>query len=639
MPEATVAAQPDQLRLATAGSVDDGKSTLIGRLLYDTKSVMQDQLDEVAATSQRRGSNGVDLSLLSDGLRAEREQGITIDVAYCYFATPRRRFVLADTPGHLQYTRNMVTGTSTANAALVLVDASKGVLEQTRRHAFIASLLRVPHLVICINKMDLVTWSERVYDEIVAEFSRFAGRIDIADVTFIPISALEGDNVVESSGRMPWYRGPPLLYYLEHVHIAADHNLLDARFPVQWVIRHAESGYRGYAGQMASGVLRPGDEVVVLPGGSRATVSAVEIFEGPLSEAVAPMSLTVRLAEDIDVSRGDLVCRANNQPAVVRELDAMMCWMSEEPLVPGRRFSVKHPTRTVSAVAEEIVYRVDVNTLHRDEAASKLTINDIGRIRLRLAAPLAVDAYRRNRATGSFIVIDDATNQTVGGGMILTPAAPSVAVDGVRSTNVVWSPSALTRAQRWRSLGQSGATLWLTGLPASGKSTLAIEVERRLVTAGRHACRLDGDNLRHGLNGDLGFDAASRAENVRRTAHVAALLADSGAVAIVSLVSPYGADRAAARIVHEQRELAFVEVFVDTPLEECERRDPKGLYARARRGEVPAFTGISDRYEEPEAPEARVEGHGCAIDVQVAVILTALERIAPPIKRSSMTPP
>jgi bifunctional enzyme CysN/CysC len=634
MPEATVAAQPDQLRLATAGSVDDGKSTLIGRLLYDTKSVMQDQLDEVAATSQRRGSSGVDLSLLTDGLRAEREQGITIDVAYRYFATPRRRFVLADTPGHLQYTRNMVTGTSTANASLVLVDASKGVLEQTRRHAFIASLLRVPHLVICINKMDLVAWSERVYDEIVAQFSRFAGRIDIADVTFIPISALEGDNVVESSGRMPWYCGPPLLYHLEHVHIAADHNLLDARFPVQWVIRHADSGYRGYAGQMASGVLRPGDEVVVLPGGGRATVLAVETFDGPLSEAIAPMSLTVRLVEDIDVSRGDLVCRANNQPTVVRELDAMMCWMSDEPLVTGRRFSVKHPTRTVPAVAEEIVYRVDVNTLHRDEAACELTINDIGRIRLRLAAPLAVDAYRRNRATGSFIVIDDATNQTVGGGMILSPAAPPVAVDGARSTNVVWSPSALTRAERWRSLGQSGATLWLTGLPASGKSTLAIEVERRLVTAGRHACRLDGDNLRHGLNGDLGFDSASRAENVRRTAHVAALLADSGAVAIVSLVSPYAADRAAARVVHEQLELAFVEVFVDTPLEECERRDPKGLYARARRGEVPAFTGISDRYEEPEAPEARVEGHGCAIDAQVAVILAALERTAPPIKRS-----
>jgi bifunctional enzyme CysN/CysC len=624
-----MAAPPDLLRVATAGSVDDGKSTLIGRLLYDTKSVMQDQFDEVAALSDRRGSARVDLSLLADGLRAEREQGITIDVAYRYFATPRRRFVPADTPGHVQYTRNMVTGTSTANASLVLVDACKRVLEQTRRHAFLASLLHVPHLVICINKMDAVGWSEGVYDEIVADFSRFAGRIDIADVTFIPISALEGDNVVEHSGHMPWYRGPPLLYHLEHVHIVADHNLLDARFPVQWGIRDDACGYRGYAGQLASGALRPGDEVVVLPRGSRATISALETFDGPLDEAFAPMSLTVRLREDVDVSRGDLLCRANNQPAVVRELDAMVCWMSGEPLVAGRRFAVKHTTRTVSAVTEEIVYRIDINTLHRDQSASALALNDIGRVRLRLSAPLAVDAYRRNRATGSFILIDEASNQTGSGGMVLQPVVAPVAVEGARSANVVWSPSALTRAQRWHSLGQSGATLWLTGLPASGKSTLATEVERRLVTAGRQAYRLDGDNLRHGLNGDLGFDAASRAENVRRTAHVAALLADSGAVAIVSLVSPYAADRAAARAVHERLDVPFVEIYVDTPLHECERRDPKGLYARARTGEIAAFTGISDRYDEPVAPEARVVGHGTAVEAQVGAVLAALERAAP----------
>ncbi len=550
MPDALAATQPDLLRLATAGSVDDGKSTLIGRLLYDTKSIMQDQLDEVAALSEQRSAGHLDLSLVTDGLRAEVEQGITIDVAYRYFATPRRRFVLADTPGHVQYTRNMVTATSTASLSLVLVDARKGVLEQTRRHTFIASLLHVPHLVICINKMDTVDWSERAYDEIVAEFSRFTSRIDIADVTFIPVSALAGDNVVEPSAHMPWYRGPPLLYHLERVHIAADHNLLDARFPAR---------------------------------------------------------------------------------SVVGELDAMVCWMASESLCAGRRLVVKHTTRTVQALAEEIVYRIDVNTLHRDESAVELRLNDIGRVRLRLSAPLAVDAYRHNRATGSFIVIDETTNQTVGGGMVPHPAIAPQAVDvGGRSANVVWSPSALTRAERWRSLGQSGATLWLTGLPASGKSTLAVEVERRLVIAGRQAYRLDGDNLRHGLNGDLAFDAASRSENVRRTAHVAALLADSGAVAIVSLVSPYAADREAARTVHEQADVPFVEVFVDTPLDECERRDPKGLYARARRGEIEAFTGISDRYDEPAEPEARVAGVGGAVDAQVAVILAALARASSP---------
>ena len=629
MSGAIALAQPDLLRLVTAGSVDDGKSTLIGRLLYDTKSIMQDQLDDVAALSGRRGVDGLDLSLLTDGLRAEREQGITIDVAYRYFATPRRRFVLADTPGHVQYTRNMITGASTANASIVLVDARKGVLEQTRRHAFIASLLHVSHLVICINKMDLVNWSERVYHDIVQEFSRFAGRIEIADVTFIPISALEGDNVVQPSTRMPWYAGPPLLCHLERVQIAAEHNLLDARFPVQLVIRDAASDYRGYAGRMASGALRPGDEVVVLPGGRRTTVSAIETFDGSLEEAAAPLSVTMRLAEDVDVSRGDLICRADNRPAVVGELDAMVCWMSQQPLNDGRRFVVKHTTRTVPVVTAEIVYCIDVNTLHRDESAGELALNDIGRVRLRLAAPLTVDAYRRNRATGSFIVIDEATNETVAGGMVLAGTPNPAGRERERSTNVVWSPSTLTRAERWRSLGQSGATLWLTGLPASGKSTLATEIERRLVTAGRAAYRLDGDNLRHGLNGDLGFDVASRAENVRRTAHVAALLADAGAVAIVSLVSPYATDRAAARAVHEQLDVPFIEVFVDTPLEVCERRDPKGLYAQARRGEIQTFTGISDPYEVPEAPEARVAGHGSTIEDQVAEVIAALERVAP----------
>jgi bifunctional enzyme CysN/CysC len=632
-----VTARPDLLRVATAGSVDDGKSTLIGRLLYDSKSVMADQLAEVTAASQQRGAGAVDLSLLTDGLRAEREQGITIDVAYRYFATPRRRFILADTPGHPQYTRNMVTGSSTADASLVVIDASKGVLEQTRRHAFIASLLQIPHLVFCINKMDLVEWSELAYDEIVHDFTQFARRIAVADITFIPISALAGDNVVVASTRMPWYKGPPLLYLFEHLHIAADRNLLDARFPVQWVIRDPASDDRGYAGQMASGVLRPGDDVVVLPAGRRSTVAAIESYDGPLAEAAAPMSVTVRLADDIDVSRGDLICRAKNRPAVVGEFDAMLCWMSDDPLTAGRRYLVKQTSRTVAAVVDSIIYRVDVNTLHRDEQARELALNDIGRVRLRLGSALAVDAYRLNRATGCFIVIDGATNETVAGGMVLDAGAESMEGQ-VRSENVFWSASAVTRSERWRGVGQSGATLWLTGLPASGKSTLASEVERHLISTGRFAYRLDGDNLRHGLNGDLGFDAASRTENVRRTAHVAALLADAGAVAIVSLVSPYTADRAAARAIHDQLDVPFVEVFVDTPLVECERRDPKGLYAKARRGEIAEFTGVSDPYEAPVRPEARITAAEGSIAEQARAVVAALERASPRDTRLAQAP-
>ena len=427
----------DLLRFATAGSVDDGKSTLIGRLLYETKQIFQDQLEHVQETSRRRGDSYVDLALLTDGLRAEREQGITIDVAYRYFSTPRRKFIIADTPGHEQYTRNMVTGASTADLAIVLVDARKGVVEQSRRHAFIASLLRVPHVVFAVNKMDLVDYDEAVFERIDEEVSGWANKLDFTDITFIPISALHGDNVVERSERMPWYEGPSLLYHLEHVHIGSDRNLIDVRFPVQWVIRpmaDEHHDYRGYAGQVASGVLRPNDEVIVLPSGRHTRIQRIDSEGGKaVEEAFPPVAVTLLLEDDVDVSRGDMICRAHNHPVPTRELDAMVCWMSDAPLRPRGRYAIKHTTRNARAIVDELRYRIDVNTLHRDEEAAELGLNQIGRVHLRTSTPLLVDEYRRNRATGSFILIDEATNDTVGGGMILgvEPAEGGVGGDGV----------------------------------------------------------------------------------------------------------------------------------------------------------------------------------------------------------------
>jgi bifunctional enzyme CysN/CysC len=679
------------LRFATAGSVDDGKSTLIGRLLYDSKQVLADQLEHVEQTSRRMGHDFLDLSLLTDGLRAEREQGITIDVAYRYFATAQRRFIIADTPGHEQYTRNMVTGASTADLVIVLIDARKGVVAQSRRHAFIASLLQIPHLVVCVNKMDMLNYDEEVFDSIVEEFERFAARLDIQDVTFIPISALKGDNVVERSPAMPWYQGPPLLYHLEHVHIASDRNLIDVRFPVQWVIRprgiqsrppvglradaDAQSGpagplraddgaqsiagvplraadprmaadYRAYAGQVAGGILREGDEVVVLPGGQRTTVAGIDTFDGPVREAFPPMSVALRLADEVDVGRGSLIARPHNQPAVASSFESLLCWMSERPLDPGRRYLVKHTTNTAAVGALEVRYRIEVDTLHRDERAATLALNDLGRVRVALTSALVFDSYRRNRVTGSLIVIDEATNETVAAGVILDTEADTAGragegADGAeaepaakteaepvakteRSPNVRWERETITRGERWQALGYTGATVWLTGLPAAGKSTIGRAIEERLVRAGRPAYLLDGDNLRHGLNGDLGFDETARAENVRRTAHVARLLAECGAVALVSLVSPYAADRELAAELHAKEELPFLEVFVSTPLAQCEQRDPKGLYARARAGELPGMTGVDAPYEPPERPDVVLRTCEEGIDAAVERVLAAL---------------
>jgi bifunctional enzyme CysN/CysC len=596
------------LRLATAGSVDDGKSTLIGRLLYDSKSVFTDQLDAVERTSRERGDGYTNLALLTDGLRAEREQGITIDVAYRYFATPRRKFIIADTPGHIHYTRNMVTGASTADLALILVDARNGVLEQSRRHAFIASLLGIPHFVICVNKMDLVGWSQDRFDEIHDEFRRFAAKLEVHDLTFLPVSALHGDNIVSRSNNAPWYDGTPLLHHLEQVHIASDRNLIDARFPVQYVIRpqrateHDLHDFRGYAGTIAGGIFKAGDEVVVLPSGFTSRVAEVRGPGGQsLDEAFPPQAVTLQLTDDLDISRGDMICRPHNRPFVGQDVDAMVCWFADQSaLARGARYRLQHTTRNVMAQVEHLDYRLDVNTLHRDETATSLSLNEIGRIRLRTQAPLMFDPYRRNRATGGFILVDPATNNTVAAGMILGAEQANV-------SNVVWHSNVVERDQR----GARGLTVWLTGLSGSGKSTVAVEVEQKLVAAGRPAYLLDGDNLRHGLNADLGFDAADRAENVRRVGEVARLFADAGLVAVVSLVSPYRGDRDRVRALHHAAGLRFLEVFVDTPLEVCEARDPKGMYAKARAGEITGFTGVDDPYEAPLNPDLVLRpGHG-----------------------------
>jgi bifunctional enzyme CysN/CysC len=414
----------DLLRFATAGSVDDGKSTLIGRLLYDTKSIFEDQLEHVEQVSRDKGREYTDLALLTDGLRAEREQGITIDVAYRYFATPKRKFIIADTPGHIQYTRNMVTGASTADLAIILVDARNGLVEQSRRHAFLASLLQVPHLVVAINKMDLVDWDQKRFEQIQEEFTAFAARLRIRDLVIIPISALNGDNVVERSAVSPWYDGPSLLHHLEHVHVASDRNLIDVRFPVQYVIRPQTAthrDYRGYAGQVAGGVLKPGDTVTVLPSGFSTTIEGIDSLEGPLQEAYAPMSVVVRLTDNLDISRGDMICRPRNMPAVTQDVDAMVSWMATGPLREGAKLVIKHTTRSARALVKEIQYRLDVNTLHRDETDRELGLNDIGRVRLRTTVPLFVDDYRNNRTTGGFILIDESTNVTVGAGMITDP--------------------------------------------------------------------------------------------------------------------------------------------------------------------------------------------------------------------------
>ncbi len=616
----------DLLRFTTAGSVDDGKSTLIGRLLYDTKSIFEDQIEAIHVASKRRGDHTFDLALLTDGLRAEREQKITIDVAYRYFATPRRKFIIADTPGHIQYTRNMVTGASTADLAIVLVDARHGVLTQSKRHGFIAALLGIPHVLVAVNKMDLVDWSEEVYRGIVEEYSAFAQKLDIQNLVFIPISALKGDNVVDRSEKMPWYEGGTLLHQLETVNVGADRNLLDFRFPVQYVIRPHQD-FRGFAGRVVSGTIRPGEEVVALPSGIPSRVREVATYDGPLEEAAAGDAVVITLEDEIDISRGDMIVRKNNVPTVDARFEAMLCWMGDTPMDRSIPYVIMQTTRTTKGIVGRLVYRIDVDTLHREDAET-LALNEIGRVEITTAQPLFFDPYRANRSTGSFVVVDPFTHVTVAAGMIRGTVQtaerlrPELRAGRPVSPNVVRPAAGVPRAEREARNGHQAAVVWLTGLSGSGKSTIAHEVERRLFEVGCQTAVLDGDELRHGLCGDLAFSAADRHENIRRVGEVARLLFERGAIVICPLVSPFRDDRDRARTLLPGGR--FIEVHVQCDIDECRRRDPKGLYARADRGEIPEFTGVASPYEPPESPELVLDTQALSQEQAVENILEYL---------------
>jgi bifunctional enzyme CysN/CysC len=590
----------DLLRFTTAGSVDDGKSTLIGRLLYETGSIFDDQLQSVASASRQLGEDRLNFALLTDGLRAEREQKITIDVAYRSFSTSRRRFILADTPGHAQYTRNMVTGASTADLAVILVDASKGVLTQSRRHAFILALLGIPQLIVAINKMDLVGFSEAVYHESRTAFAAFARDLTFANVAYLPLCAVDGDNVVERSRRMPWYRGESLLHLLEGAPVDARTNAMDFRFAVQLVIRPNHE-FRGYAGTIASGSVKTGDEVMALPSKLTTQVTSISTASGATGMASSGEAVVLTTSGDIDISRGDMLVRADTMPDVARALDVHLCWMDSVPLIIGKPYILGHTTRRVQAVVTRLEHRVDVDTLRADDAAT-LDFNEIGRAHLVTSAPVFVDSYRLNAATGSFILIDPSTSLTVAAGMIRAatqgPLSPAAA-------GAVGHGSHVSRERRERHQQHRAAIVWFTGLSGAGKSTTARLVEERLFADGHHTMLLDGDQLRQGLCDDLAFLPADRTENIRRAGEVARLFFEHGAIVLCAFVSPYRTDRERVRKLIGDG--PFVEVFVDADLETCRARDPKGLYRRAAAGQLEQFTGVSAPYEAPANPELIID--------------------------------
>ena len=616
--------EKELLRFLTCGSVDDGKSTLIGRLLHDTKMIYEDQLAAIRKDSVKHGTTGgqIDLALLTDGLKAEREQGITIDVAYRYFSTDKRKFIIADTPGHEQYTRNMATGASTCQLAIILVDARHGVLPQTRRHSFICSLLGIAHLVVAINKMDMVDFSEERFNKIKAEYAEFAGKLDIRDVHFIPISALHGDNVVERSSRMPWYKGGALLNHLETVHIAADRNLTDLRFPVQLVLR-PNLDFRGFSGGIASGVMRRGDQVMVLPSGRRSRIKSIVTRDGDLEEAQCPMAVSVTLEDEIDISRGDMLVQPESQPHFGHDFTAHVVWLSEKPMDLTASYLIKQTTRTVPGDIN-ILAGIDINTLE-EKPLETLHLNEVGRCSVSVTWPIAFDAYRRNRATGAFIIIDRQSSNTVGAGMIIEP-------DDSRGRADPWSPppsmpadrphSHIALHQRESRLGQTPVTVLLTGLTGSGKATIAYALEERLFDRGHLVTVLHGQELRRGITSDLGFTADDRSENLRRTAEMARIINEAGLICVCALVAPHAAVREKVRrLIGPER---FLEIYLSAPLEVCRARDTSGIYRLAERGQVKGVAGMSTQYEPPTAPDLKLPTHVLTVDQSVDRIVELL---------------
>lgn len=619
--------QKELLRFITCGSVDDGKSTLIGRLLYDSKMIYEDQLAAIQRDSVKHGTTGGDFdpALLTDGLKEEREQGITIDVAYRYFSTARRKFIIADTPGHEQYTRNMATGASTADLSIILIDARYGVLTQTKRHSFITSLLGIKHVLVAVNKMDLVDYSEEVFQNIRKEYQQFTARLDIPDLHFIPISALDGDNVVDPSTNMPWYSGSTLMHFLETVYIGSDRNFQDFRFPVQ-IVNRPHLDFRGYCGTISSGIIRRGDEVMALPSRKTSKVKSIVTFDGEVEEAFAPLSVTLTLEDEIDISRGDMIVRPGNVPRQSPRFDAMVIWMSEQPMVPGKPYLIKQTTKTVSGSIQNLRYRVDVNTLHRQDAAT-LKLNEIGRCELSLTEPLFYDGYRRNRSTGAMIVIDRLTNETVAAGMILdrqtgeesvTLWEEEPATDTLKATT-----SSVTHEERSARFGQQAVTMLLTGLTGAGKTTVSLALERRLFNEGRASIVLDGQDLRRGISKDLGFTANERSENLRRGAEIAKIVNDAGMLCIAAFLAPSDDVRQkAADTVGRER---FIIIHLDAPLDVCRQRDTAGHYAKADSGEISNFPGVSSPYEEPESPDLRLDTTTHSVDECIEKIFELLQ--------------
>ena len=614
--------QKDLLRFLTCGSVDDGKSTLIGRLLHDAHMIYEDQLASVQADSTTQGSTGgeVDLALLMDGLKAEREQGITIDVAYRYFSTARRKFIIADTPGHEQYTRNMATGASTCDLAVLLIDARNGVVTQTRRHSFIVSLLGIEHVVVCVNKMDLVDWSQDRFEEIRDEYVTFANSLGITKPYVVPVSALTGDHVVDPSPNMPWFDGPPVLEHLETVDVEAARNFDDFRLPVQLVSR-PDLTFRGFQGTIASGVVRTGDEVMVMPSGTRSTVERIVTFDGDLDEAFVGQAVTLTLADEIDVSRGDMIVHPGNRPHRSHDVDAHLVWMSADPMVPGKSYLLRQATRTTSAAVTDLHHKVDVNTL-ASEPTSTLELNEIGRVTISAEELLLFDPYERNRTTGGFILIDRMTNATVAAGMIVERSAQGI-WDEPAADTLVRTRSAVEFDERQRRYGQHAVTLLLTGLPAAGKSTIAKALERRLFDRGRTTLRLDGQNMRLGLSRDLGFSAHDRSENLRRTAEVARLANNQGLIVLAAFVAP------AAEVRDRMRELIlperWIEVLLEAPEEVRRERDEAGMYAKADSGEIASFPGVTAPYDRPVDPALTLDTSQLSVDEAVDAIMELLE--------------